>query len=415
MTRAICGPTDSVRSELRQIEERSSLYLSLGPGEKVMVANSRPLDARHEYAVASVCNRRTLNTVYEASLATGIQVESIEPALVSVSRAVGSLQDAPTEPCLLMYVDDTSVEVGVCYDGRLLLDYRPGGLTDPGDIGRVVHTHLSRLQRHSGRQLSGTTPALDRVYLCGESEAIAQAISSFAEHQEFNVSEIAPSAIVADWKICDEVNDSAIIPALGTLLSTYLPSDEQDAPNFMQHVLASTREPIRSVLVRSLIPLAAVVLLGLAGWLMNLHIQSEVDSLDRQVDALQSVQARSRELRLRLSAAEKKHSELTRLVQSVQLTPTQHVIARVGHCMPSDVWLNDLVLEDMKQIKLSGSSFLEEGVFDFVRWLGQAPGFNDVALRSTQPGQSNSGPTIDFNVELSLGDIDGPVKEVAPQ
>ena len=81
--------------------------------------------------------------------------------------------------------------------------------------------------------------------------------------------------------------------------------------------------------------------------------------------------------------------------------------------MPSDVWLNDLLITEMKHIKLSGSSFLEAGVFDFVHWLEQAPGFEDVALRSTQPSKSKSGPTIDFSVELNLVDKDGPVKEVA--
>lgn len=413
VNKAICGTTEAVRTELRQIEERSSLYLSLGPGEKVMVANSRPIDARHQYAVASVCNRGTLNTVYSAALKVGIHVDSIEPALVSVSRAIGHLKDAPTEPCLLMYVDPNSVEVGVCHRGRLLLDYRPGGLTDPSDIGRVVHTHLNRLQRHSVRQLKGPTPELKRVYLCGERETIARAIPSFAAYEEFEVYEIAPSAIVAGWKIDDEVKESAIVPALGTLLSTYLSSDEQDAPNFMQHVIASTREPMRPILVRSLIPLAAVLLVGIAGWLLTFRLQAEVDKLQQQVVALNPAKARSLVLRLKLTAATKKCTELTHLVQHAPPSRGKEIIARVGHCMPSDVWLSDLVLEDMKKLKLSGSSFLEAGVFDFVRWLGQAPGFQDVALSSTRPSQSSSGPAIDFNVELTLGDIDGSVREVA--
>jgi hypothetical protein len=413
VTRAICGTTEEVRTELRQIEERSRLYHSLGPGEKVMVANSRPIDARHQYAVASICNRRTLSTVHDAALKAGIQIESIEPALVSVSRAVSRLKDAPTEPCLLMYVDDNSVEVGVCHQGRLLLDYRPGGLSDPGDIGRVVHTHLSRLQRHSGRQLNDSTPTLRRVYLCGGREAIARAIFGFAAYQEFEVCEISPSSIRASWKISDQVKDSAIVPALGTLLSTYVSSEEQDAPNFMQHVVASTREPIRPILIRSLIPLAAVLLLGVAGWLLNFRLQAEVDMLQQQVVALQPAQAHSLELRLKLTAAEEKFAQLNHLVQRMQPSPVREVIARIGHCMPSDVWLRDLTVEDMKQVKLSGSSFLEAGVFDFVRWLEQSPGFEDVALQSTRPSQSGSGPTIDFIVELNLGDIDGSVREVA--
>jgi hypothetical protein len=413
VTKAISGTIEDVRTELRQIEDRSSLYLSLGPGEKVMVSNSRLIDARHQYALASVCNRRTLSTVYEAALKAGIRVESIEPALISVSRAVGNIHDSPTEPCLIMYVDDSSVEVGVCHDGRLLLDYRPGGRTDLSDIGRVVHQHLSRLQRHTSRQLKRSTSALRQVYLCGGSEAISRVMSSFASYPEFEVCEIAPSSIHATWNISTDSTDSAIVPALGKLLSTNQSNEEQDAPNFMQHVIASTREPIRPTLIRSLLPLAAVLLFGVAGWLMNLRVQSEVDTLQQQVDALLPVQARSLELRLRLTSAEKKFAELTRLVQSVRPLPTYDIIARVGHCMPSDVWLTDLVMTEMKQITLSGSSFLEAGVFDFVRWLEQAPGFEDVALRSTRPSQSSSGPAIDFSVELNLGDKDGPINEVA--
>ena len=413
VTKAICGTNDAVRSELRQIEERSSLYLSLGPGIKVMVANSRPIDARHQYAIAAVCNRGTFNAIHEASLKAGIQVESIEPALVSVSRVVGNIQNAPTEPCLLMYVDDNSVEVGVCHDGRLLLDYRPGGHTDPSDIGRVVHTHLNRLQRHAGHQLNAPTPELKRVYLCGENEAINQAILSFAGYQEFEVQQIEPSSISAPWKIGKEVRNSSIVPALGILLSTYLSKEEQDSPNFMQHVIASAREPMRPILLRSLTPMITLLLIGMAGGLMNYCLQSEVDALRQNLDALQPVQARSLELRLKLTSAEKKLAELTRLEESVHPIPSHEVIARVGHCMPSDVWLTDLVMEDMKQLKLAGSSFLEAGVFDFVRWLGQAPGFEDVALRSTRPGRSRAGPAIDFNVELNLGDLDGPIKEVA--
>jgi hypothetical protein len=413
VTKAICGTTEEVRTELRQIEERSRLYLSLGPGEKVMVASIRPIDARHQYAVASVCNRRTLSTVHSAAIKAGIQIDSIEPALVSVSRVVARLKDAPTEPCLLMYVDDNSVEVGVCHEGRLLLDYRPGGLTDPGNIGQVVHTHLSRLQRHSGRQLNGPTPELKRVYLCGGSEAIARAIPSFAAYREFEVREISPSSIHAKWELSDLVKESSIIPALGTLLSIYVPSKERDAPNFMQHVIASTREPIRPVLIRSLIPLAAVLLIGVVGWLLNFRIQAEVNVLRQQVDALQPMLARSLVLRLKLTAAEGKLTQLDYLVQRMPSAPAKDVIARVGCCMPSDVWLSDLTLEDMKQVKLSGSSFLETGVFDFVRWLEQAPGFDNVALRSTRPSQSSSGPTINFNVELNLGDINGSVREVA--
>lgn len=413
ITKAVHGAMDAVRTELREIEDRSRLYLSLGPGEKVMVSSMRPIDARHQYAVGSVCNRQTLNTVNAAAQRAGIQIDTIEPALVAVSRVAGRLRDAPTEPCLLMYVDDNSVEVGVCHDGRILLDYRPGGRTDPSEIGPVVQTHLSRLQRHAARQLDGAPPKLNRVYLCGAKRAIAKALVSFAAYRNLEVREIRPDSIQATWELGDKVEGSAIVPALGTLLRTYLPAEEHDAPNFMSHIIASTREPIRPILVRSLLPLAAVLLVGFVGMLFNFRIQREINTLKEQLDALQVVQSRSRELQLKEAASQDLARELTRLIDGVQPSPVKDIVARIGHCMPSDVWLSDLVVEDMQRVKLTGSSFLEAGVFDFVRWLGQAPGFADVALPNTRPSTSSSGPTIEFNVELNLVDLDGQVSEVA--
>ena len=413
VTKTVRGTTEEVRNELRLIEERSRLYLSLGTGDKVMVANTRLIDARHQNAVASVCNRGTLNSIHSAALKAGIQIDSIEPALVSVSRVVGRLQDAPTEPCLLMYVDEKSVEVGVCHNGSLLLDYRPGGRTAPSDIGGVVHTHLNRLQRHAGRQLHRSPPELKDVFLCGGKQSLARALRSFATYECFKVHAIDPHSVQATWVLGEEVADSVMVPALGTLLGTYMTKEQRDAPNFMQHIIASTREPIRPVLIRSLITLAAVLLLGVFGLLMNWNLQSEVDLLQQQVDGLQVAKSRYRELRLQLTSAEEKGTELKKLLESMDAAAPKDVIARIGHCMPSDVWLSDLELENMKSVKLSGSSFLEAGVFDFVQWLGQAPEFKDVALRSTNPSNSRAGPTINFNVELDLGDIDDSVEEVA--
>lgn len=413
VTKAVRGTTDEVRSELQQIEQRSRLYLMLGPGEKVTVSKSQPIDARHEYAVAAVCNKKTLDTIHQAAEQVGLQIDSIEPALVSTSRAIGRLEGCPTVPCLLIHLDGTTVELGVCHEGSLLLDYRPGGGTDPAELVELVRTHLSRLQRHVGRQLRQPPPQLDRVYLCGEEDAVERAYPLFAECDQFQVERIDPNSIQASWTFAEPVHDSANVPALGALLSTYLPNSERDVPNFMEHILASTREPLKPILVRSALPLAAVLLIACTILGINFSKQQQIDKLQSQVDELAIVQARDRELRLNKQSAQSKLEQLTVLAKGVDSLPAGDVVARIGHCMPNDVWLNRLELDQMSKIQITGASFLEAGVFDFVNWLEQAPGFDDVALRSTRPGQSPAGPAIDFTVELNLGDWNGKVEEVA--
>ncbi len=413
VTKAVRGTTEEVRSELQQIEQRSRLYLMLGPGEKVTVSRSQPIDARHEYAVAAVCNMQTLDTIHEAASRAGLLIDSIEPALVSTSRAIGRIEGVPDEPCLLIHLDESAVELGVCHGGSLLLDYRPGGRTDPTELVDLVQTHLSRLQRHVGRQLREPPPQLSRIYLCGEQQAVERAYPVFAKCEKFEVEKIDPAKIQATWELGEAVTDSATVPALGALLSTYLPQSEQDVPNFMEHIIASTREPLKPTLIRSAIPMAAVLLIAATIFGLNYTKQASIDALQGQLDELAVNQARDRELRLQQGAAMAKLVELNKLADSMQPLPAGDVVARIGHCMPSDVWLSRLEIDGMKTIRLHGASYLEAGVFDFVNWLEQSPGFEDVALQSTRPGQSAAGPAIDFNVELNLGDWNGHVEEVA--
>jgi len=90
VTKAVRGTTEQVRSELQQIEQRSRLYLLLGPGEKVTVSRTQPIDARHHSAVVAVCNKKILNTIHEAATRAGMQIKSTQSSL-PWSRRVGRL------------------------------------------------------------------------------------------------------------------------------------------------------------------------------------------------------------------------------------------------------------------------------------------------------------------------------------
>ena len=413
VTKAVRGTTEAVRQEMQQLEQRGRLYLMLGPGEKVTVNKLEPLDARHHYAVASVCNRQTIETIHQAATQVGMQIDSIEPALVSSSRVVGRLEDAPERPCLLLQLGSTSLELGVCYHGRLLLDHRPSGRTDPEGLVEHVRTHLNRLQRHVGRQLGEAPPSLNKVYLCGDESIVEQAIQAFAECEQFEVQRINPTKVQATWDFEDGAEQLVTVPALGALLRTYLPRNECRAPNFMEHILASTRIPLRPIILRSLVPLAATLLVALGVWIYNYSVQTEIDAIQTKLDSLVVVLAKDRDLRLKSESSTAKLVQLRALADQMEAFPLSSAIAQIGHCMPSDVWLNRMSIRDLHAVELTGSSYQEAGVFDFVNWLEQAPRFTNVALRSTQPGNSPAGPTINFNVELDLGDPEDSVKEVA--
>src|SRR3972149_6534022 len=81
VTRVITGPTEEVRREFAELEERSLRYLTLGPGPKALAGVIHQLDARHQHALLAVANQHTLDLLMKIAESVGVQLESIEPSL----------------------------------------------------------------------------------------------------------------------------------------------------------------------------------------------------------------------------------------------------------------------------------------------------------------------------------------------
>lgn len=413
VTRAVRGTSEAVRFELQRIQSRSRLYLSLGAGEKVVVSNTKALDARHMRALATVCNAKTLETIHRAAEQAGLQLDLIEPALISLCSAVNRLEDVPDEPYLVLHVGQSAAEIGVCHDGQVILDYRPGGSTQAQDLVKLVKQHISRLRRHAGHHLKIAAPRLNRVFLCGEAAAVNGILEEFNTDDTFRTTIVDPNSIQATWQFAQELEDSAMAPVLGTLLSTYRDPSEREAPNLLEHVLASSREPLGPTLLRSVLPIAAMLLVATGLYFVTLRQQGQLKTVQAQVGTLTHELTQTRKLRLRQDQMEMKQQQLEKLAEHLPATPASQVLKCLGQCMPNDIWLQKLEIVDMQTLKISGVSYLEAGVYDFVHWLEHTPGFDEVALHGTRPGHSRSEITVDFNLELTLGNFNAPARKVA--
>jgi Tfp pilus assembly protein PilN len=181
----------------------------------------------------------------------------------------------------------------------------------------------------------------------------------------------------------------------------------------MQHLIDRKREPLRPRLVRSALPLAATLLAALTLSLIGARQQRGLDAMQAEIDSLAIAEGRANELRLQMAAARAKTAQLSTLAQQLSPQIGGDVVARLGQCMPGDVWLHRLEISDRARIRLEGASYLEAGVYDFVRWLEEAPGMREVALKRTHASSSISGPTTGFELEVILGESDVSVKKVA--
>jgi hypothetical protein len=418
VTRVITGPTEDVRREFAELEERSLRYLTLGPGTKALAGNTQQLDARHQHALLAVANQRTLDQLMQIADAVGVSIETIEPSLIALSRAQEHLKNACKDACLIIQLDEDVAELGICQEGRLLLDYRPGGRTNAENVAAVVAQHHSRLQRYLERYHSYLNAPLRHVYLAGDVDAVARAQAKFSELPNFEVHIFEPADLDLPWKHAAETPGTDLAAALGTAMVLYSESTEQQGPNLIETALAMHREPIKPILIRCAIPFAAVLLVAAGLFVFQVMQWRETATLRTELDDLAPACTRATELRLKLASAEKKLSELQSLEKQLPETNWQQIFSRISQSMPDDVWLDRLAVRDgvsgNDQIcSLAGASYTDEGVYGFVGYLKQVPDIDEIALEGTGVGQSPTGPTTNFTLQLKLANsADGSEKEI---
>jgi len=406
VTRVITGPTDDVRREFAELEERSLRYLTLGPGPKSLAGNTRQLDARHQHALLAVANQRTLDLLMRIANAVGLQIELIEPSLIALSRCQTQLRDSCEEACLLIQVDEDVAELGICHGGRLLLEYRPGGQTTSENVAVVVEQHHARLQRYVERYHKYIDKPLRHVYLAGDAKAVERARTQFAKLPNFRVHVLQPSGLDVPWRHAADAPGTDLSAALGTALALYSDATEQ-GPNLIENTLAQQRVPMRPILVRSLLPVAAVFLVAATLLLFHIIQWREIAVLQAELDGLAPACTRATELRLKLAAGEQKLVQLQALDKDLPHPALEQVLNRVSQSMPDDVWLDRLSIHDGQSAALSGASYTDSGVYDFVGYLKVVPDVAEIALEGTGVGQSATGPTTNFTLQLTLANTAG--------
>ncbi len=404
VTRVLTGPTDYIRREFDELEERCHRYLLLGPGPKALASSVHQLDARHQHILLAVANRQTLDTLMAIADECGVLIESIEPSLVALSRSLAHVRDRCDDASLIVQLDEGAVELGVCHQGLLLLDYRPGGRVTADSVAELVAQHIDRLQRYLDRYHSYLGGRLQHVYLTGEPASVDRARHEFARMKQFQVHVLEPAELEVDWQHVSEVPGTQFMAALGTALLLYPSAAEQQGPNLIEKMLAELREPMRPILLRSLAPLAATLLVAVGIFALLLRERDQTADLRAELQQLSPARVRATELRLTLEATDDKLRELRELDERLPKPDWSQLVTRISQSMPDDVWLDRISLRGGELAALSGASYTDGGVYDFVGYLKEVPDISQINLQGTGSGQSPTGPTTSFDIQLSLVD-----------
>ena len=411
VTRVATGDRDSVRRELAALEERSELYLALGHGRKVLASLIRPLDARHDHALLAVTNSRTLDALVQVTRDTNLDL--VEPSLVALSRLVGYTGGDQDGPVLILYLTESEVELGISYQGYLLLDYRPAGYSTPERVAKMVMSHLSRLQRYCDRYYRyAPGHRLDRVFLFGTAEAVDAARQGFRLDSRLKVEVLDPNTIDPRWHIADASHAQELCAALGTALLSTLAPERRSGPNLMERFRLEKRVSLPLLLLRKFWPVAAVLLLSLALLGLSLHKQAQCTNLDQERAKLRPAQLQSQGLNRQIIIAQAVTGHLEWIRQRIIWADWANMLSALAQCLPEDVWLDRMTIQSGGQISLAGTSYQDNSIYEFLNWLDKAPGWNKVLLASSEQRRFQSQPAIRFTVECQY-DVPEPMEEKA--
>ncbi|TWT97868.1 hypothetical protein Pla108_20220 [Botrimarina colliarenosi] len=412
VNRATSGATAKVEQELGELRERSQMYLSLGPGAKTAAIARKNIDARHEHALVTVTNERTLALLVEAAESAGLTVAVVESALVALSRLQGRLEPEEPSSVLMVQLDEDRFEVGVSQRGQLLVEYRPSSDSTTDRLGKVVDDHHDRLKRFCQRQYGVGAGDIERMWLVGEPGEVAA--TDAITRRKIATSVLPLDALTDLWTVQDAEPMSAEMGAALGLALRGRDDASSVSPNLMDAIHAGAKQPIRPFLMRAATPLVAALLLAAGLWLFNLEQRSELMALRSEVEAAKPVYLQGQRLSKQLADATLEIEHLSRLEKKIperQMTP---LIQGVGFCLPDDVWLKALRFSDLGSVTLEGASYTEGSLYDFVHNLEDAPTFQEVALRGTGVEQTPQGPATSFGVDLGVATATTASGEVKP-
>ncbi|WP_442481532.1 PilN domain-containing protein [Aeoliella sp. SH292] len=401
VTRAVTGVVDDVQRETASLRERSQLYLSLGPGKKVIASSSTPLDARHAHAMLTVATEQTLQIISQAIESAGMELGAIRSAQVSLARAVHQVLGADAGASLVVGVDGGNIELGIMSRGRLFLDYRPGGDAHVDDLAGLLGQHHTRLQRYCHRHHGLEGSKLTDVLVSGQSDEARPALKNLETIEFLKSSLLDLQGVTLPWELRGEPLAPEMAAAVGAALA--LAGDVSTrGPNLVDHLKSLARPNLRPMLIRKLAPLAAVLLIAVGLGVLNCTKHREVSAMQQQLVTLAPKAERAAKLRVDLVAGENEVAQYNVLASHLRSQPYALLLKNLTQSVPTDVWLSDVRFEEGGTATIAGSSYVESSIYDFVSNLQHLPGIGGVALHGTGVGRTAHRNATTFDIHFHL-------------
>ncbi|MEW4455829.1 PilN domain-containing protein [Bremerella sp. JC817] len=401
VTRVVSDTNEIVAHEVREIESRSSLYLSLGHGPKLVAGSIVQQDPKHQHATVSVVHRQTIEAILEVTRSLNLKVKSVEPAVISLCRLLGALELDKQAPALLVCPGQSGVEIAISYQGHLYLDYRPAGIKTQEEIANILVHHLERLQRYCRRHARVLRASIGSVYLSGERFRVDAIRQQLGDRVELPIQILETAISGNDVSDLIRTVPVAYYAAAGAGLLTFR-EYATPGPNLTERLRSDHEENLWLRAARVFAPLAATIVLAIGVWgylfTQRWELQqkqaraSELEPVHREAILLQGVMARGLET-LQM------HNKLSAMLPR---KPVASWVRDIGQHVPEDTWLTGITLGSDGDITVEGNAITEPSVFAYAEHLKRLSFTDRATVDGAIPSNTKAGPAIKFTIHCDI-------------
>ena len=390
VSRIVIGDEQRVEQELEGFESRSQRYLTLGHGRKIHAVRIDHGDSQSYYGTLGVANRRTVKAIQSAADAAGLQLEGIEPSIVSISRLVGREKDEGA-PVLLACLDGDGLEFGVCQQGRTVAQFRPTKGYRPEQLPLATSLHFPRLKRQCSHSLGvGKENDLQLMLLVGSTHRVERAAAHLTPVEtsllKLSVDALDPMANegLLDHRSVQHVDDEEPVDGryAAVLGLTCLESEEAFGPNMLVALDDDNRDGWMTKLRRHWAA-AAIAIVAIGFQMAGYYISHEVVRLQEVQQGAQGVQGRLASARQETALLKKRIARFESLDMARRRRAMGHLAEQIGMCLPETLWLTDLQADYQGVVSLRGVSQLEAAIYETVELLRDSPALSQLTINKT--------------------------------
>jgi hypothetical protein len=404
VTRAAMGPSDEVDRELEMLHLRVPRYLQLGPGEKTTGSTRSKLTPGIEYAVTGVVNQRILETIYRVIDDAGIKVAWIEPSLVSVARLIGATTESE-DPVLIADGSGAHWDLGIAYQGKLMLDYRPAGGNSDDALVKSLDGHISRLHRFCHRHRKIATGGLKKLYICTENDQLSQALAKLGARNDLEVRVLEVPELDSVYNIEPDFKSSKYVSIVSALWPLMQSMSAAEIPDMLCKI---RRAPDRPPLVQwglSLLPAMIVTFVLATLFILVQRERNQAALISDNRTQIESQMVRTQARVVELTSQREYLSALEGLAKHTPNYAWDELIRQIAQCLPGDARVVEFRVEIDGQVRIDGVAGDTASVYDIVDYFRHLPQVTQVALQGTTPEPQGTGTR--FTVRLSIHRLAG--------